>query len=521
MAERPGYQRRGMTAHLIGLDVGSSALKAVLASADAGVVAVAERAYPMHRPHPGWAENDAEDWVAAAAAAVPEVLRQASLDADDVTGVCIVGQRDIVVLIDDAGSVLGRSIHWSDRRDPDGVQQLFDRIGRDRLLAVSGTPATPGLVLPNLAWTAAHQPEQFARAVAALSPKDFVSYRLTGEIATDRTTPTRSLLNDWRSEQWSDELCAASGIPPALLPDVRYAPWQPRAVLDERAASIGLRAGTVLAGGGGDDPSAVLGCGVTEPGELSIGSSSSTSWRVVATRPTVSADSPLGVLPHVVPDRYLHEMVAMGTGTSLRWFREVTAPAGTAAPSYGDLLAAAAAVAPGAEGLLFYPYIEGGTVPYGDDHVRAAFLGIEPHHTQAHLARAVIEGIAYQYPPLLDIIARAGHEIGRVTISDGESRSAIWNQIKADVMGRPMRVASVPEAPAVGAAILAGMATGVFARAEDGVAALTRPAEVVAPNPDSHSRYEALRGRWEAARPALFSTSRVLAAQPDVALTHA
>ena len=398
----------------------------------------------MHRPHPGWAENDAEDWVAAAAAAVPEVLCQAGLDADDVTGVCIVGQRDIVVLIDDAGSVLGPSIHWSDRRDPDGVQRLFDRIGRDRLLGVSGTPATPRARVaeprldrhPSTGTVRPRGRRAQSQGLRELSPDRRDRHRPHHS----HPKPAQRLA---QRRVVRDELCAASGIPRALLPDVRYDPWEPRAVLDERAATSRSGRRPVLAGGGGDDPSAVLGCGVAGPGGLGlVGSSSSTSWRVVAVRPTVSADGPLGVLPHVAPDRYLHEMVAMGTGTSLRWLREVIAPAGTAAPSYGDLLAAAAAVAPGAEGLLFYPYIEGGTVPYADDHVRAALpLGIEPHHTQAHLARAVIEGIAYQYPPLLDIIARAGHEIGRVTISDGEARSVLWNQIKADVMGRPMRAA--------------------------------------------------------------------------------
>jgi xylulokinase len=292
-------------------------------------------------------------------------------------------------------------------------------------------------------------------------------------------------------------------------------------VLDSRAAIIGLSPGTVLAGGGGDDPSAVLGCGVTEPGELSIGSSSSTSWRVVATTPTVSVDSPLGVLPHVVPDRYLHEMVAMGTGASFRWFRDAIATQGVPAASSADLIAAAANVPAGAEGLLFYPYVEGGTVPYEDDHVRAAFLGIESHHTQAHLVRAIIEGIAYQYPPLLEIVARAGHRVASITISDGEARSALWNQIKADVMGRAMRVAAVPEAPAVGAAILAGIAKGTFARADEGIAVLTQPARAVAPNQESHRGYEAHRRRWEAARPALFSTSDVLAARSEIALSAA
>jgi len=197
--------------HLVGLDLGTSALKAVLAHPDAGVVAVAEHGYPMHRPAPGWAENDPEDWVAAAARAVPELLARGGIGARDVAAACIVGQRDIVALVDADGAPLGRSIHWSDRRDPHETGALFDRLGRDRLLAVSGTDPIPGLVLPNLVWTAAHAPDAFARAHAALAPKDYLAFRLTGEVATDRTTPTRSLLNDWRREDWSEDLCAAAG----------------------------------------------------------------------------------------------------------------------------------------------------------------------------------------------------------------------------------------------------------------------------------------------------------------------
>jgi sugar (pentulose or hexulose) kinase len=510
-----------VSGYLIGLDLGTSALKGVLARAETGVVAVAEHGYKMYRPRPGWAENDPEDWVRAAARAVPELLDRAGIAATDVTAVCIVSQRDIAALIDRDGTALGRCIHWSDRRDPDETLQLFDRLGRDHVHEISGTQPTPGLVLPNLAWTARHEPDLIARAHAALGPKDFVTYRLTGEAATDRTTPTRSLLNDWRREDWSDDLCVAGGVPRSILPEVRYDPWQVRAVLDDRAALIGLAPGTLLAAGGGDDPSAALGCGVTEPGELSIGSSSSTSWRVVATRPAISVDNPLGVLPHVVPARYLHEMVAMGTGASLRWFREAVTVAGQTPLTYAELLEAAAAIEPGADGLLFYPYLEGGTVPYQDDHVRGGFLGIEPHHGQGHLARAIVEGIAYQYPPLLDIVRKVGHEIGAITISDGEARSQIWNQIKADVMGRPMQVAAVPEAPAVGAAILAGMASGTFAAAEEGVAALTARPETLIPDPAAHAAYEGHRGGWEAARLHVFAAAAAMQNRSHPVLTTA
>jgi len=496
---------------LVGLDIGTSALKAVLAHPRRGVVAVAEVPYPMHRPHPGWAENDVGDWLRASATAVGQLLERGGVRAHRVAAACIVSQRDIAVLVDGAHEPVAPCIHWSDRRDPDETAALFDRLDRDRLLDTTGTAPIPGLVLPNLAWTAAHRPELVERAAAALSPKDFVGARLTGEVATDRTTPTRSLLNDWRSERWSDVICVEAGIPLRLLPEVRYASSEVRAELDERAGLIGLAPGTLLAAGGGDDPAAALGCGVTEPGEVSIGASSSTSIRVVSTRPSMHRGIPLGVLPHVVPARYLHEMVAVGTGTSLRWLRTALTPPGAAPIGYEALLALADGVERGASGALFYPYVEGASVPVENDRVRAGFLGIEPHHDQRHLVRATIESIAYEYPSYLELLEEAGHAVDRITVADGEARSALWNQIKADVLGRPVHVATVAEAPAVGAAILAGLAAGSFASPHDGVAALTAPHATYLPDPEAHADYARHRRRWQAVQAQVLATAELMA----------
>jgi sugar (pentulose or hexulose) kinase len=507
--------------YLVGLDIGTSALKGVLAHRRHGVVAVAETEYPMHRPHPGWAENDAGDWLRAAAIAVPRLLDRGGIGADRVAAVCIVSQRDIAVLVDEHHEPVAPCIHWSDRRDPHETAALFDRLDRDRLLDTTGTAPIPGLVLPNLAWTAAHRPDLVERARVALSPKDFVAARLTGEPATDRTTPTRSLLNDWRSERWDEAICVEAGIPPRLLPEVRYASWEVRAELDERAGTIGLAPGTLLAAGGGDDPAAALGCGVTEPGEVSVGASSSTSIRVVSTRPSVHRGIPLGVLPHVVPGRYLHEMVAVGTGTSLRWLRAALTPPGATPLAYPDLLALAAGVERGAAGVLFFPYVEGASVPIDNDRVRAAVLGIEPHHDQRHLVRAAIESIAYAYPSFIDLIEEAGHAVGRITIADGEARSALWNQVKADVMGRPLHVATVAEAPAVGAAILAGLAAGIFASPQDGVTALTAPHAVYVPDRAAHAEYTRHRRRWETVQSHLLAATELVHPADEAGATHA
>jgi xylulokinase len=496
-----------VTDYLIGIDLGSSGLKGVLGHPRRGVVAITERGYPMHRPHPGWAENDPEDWFGAVAWAVTDLLARGGIGAAEVRALSIVSQRDVVALVDADGHSLAPCIHWSDRRDSHETERLFDRIGRERLFEISGTAPIPGLVLPNLAWTREHLPGAYANARWALSPKDFIAFRLTGIAGTDPTGPTRSLLNDWRTGGWSEELCHEAGLSPSILPPVRWDSWEARGRLDERARLIGLEPGTVLAAGGGDDPSSCLGCAVIDTGSVSIGACSSSSWRVVSEQPAVDVELPLGVMPHVVPGRYLHEMVAVGTGTSMRWLRQVLSGPDGGDLSYEELLAPAATVAPGSDGVRFYPYVEGSTVPFENDRVRAAFLGIEAHHTRAHLVRAVLESVAFQYPSMLELIERAGHRVTGITISDGESRSPLWNQIKADVVGQPIAVATVAEATAVGAVILAGMAAGTFADADSGIASLVPRAQLVPPNLEQHARYDVYRRSWEDGREHVFAAA--------------
>jgi len=489
-----------VSGYVVGADIGSSALKAALLHPDLGVAAVAEHAYPMHRPQRDWAENDPEDWYLALAAVIPELLSRASVPSAEVRALCLVGQRDIAVLLDGDGTVLAPCIHWTDRRYPEETRELYDRLGRDRLIDRSGTLPIPGLVLPNLAWTKRHQPEEWRRVRHALQPKDYLAYRLTGDVGTDPTSPTRSILNDWRAQDWSAQTCEEAAIPREILPDVRYRPWQPRGVLGDTARDLGLRPGTVLVAGGGDDPAAALGSGVVDPGDLSIGTGSSMSWRMVAAEPMFDPTGVIGLLPHVAPGRYLHEMVATGTGTTLRWFRAAFGDG----MSYEQLITGTSVIQRGSEGLLCFPYVEGATVPFQDDAARGIYYGISGHHRRAHFTRATLEGIAYQYPALLGIVRDRGHHVKAITISDGEARSRHWNQIKADVLGEAITPSLRVEAPAIGAAILAGLGAGLFRAVEDGLAVALELAPVVPPDPESAGVYDGLRQHWESVRAAVF-----------------
>ena len=482
-----------MSGLVIGADVGSSALKAAIVCADRGVLAVDERPYPMLRPYPGWAENDAEDWWRALVTAVRALLDTSGEDPASVVALCVSSQRDIAVLLDRNGAPLAPCIHWSDRRDPGETAELYAALGEQRLIDTSGTLPIPGLILPNLVWSKRHLPDAWAAADIALTPKDFIAYRLTGERGTDPTGLTRSILNDWRLGTWSDAVCDDAGIERDLLPEVRFNAWQARgALLPDAAAELGLAVGTIVAAGGGDDQSSMLGCGVLDTGDLSVGCSSSTSLRVVTDEPIFDPTGAIGICPHVVPDRFIGEIVVTGPGTSLRWFRETF---GTGTP-YEELIEEADLAGPGAGGLLAFPYIEGTTVPTQVPQARAAFVRVDAHHVRGHFTRALLEGIAYQYPGLLRMIEDRGHPITRITLSDGEARSAVWNQIKADVTGRTIRATTVAEAPAIGSAINAGIAAGVFADHRSAVERIIKPPLVFEPDAEMHRRYAELVAEW-------------------------
>ena len=491
---------------LIGADIGSSAMKAVIVDPERGVLGVAEHAYPMHRPHPGWTENDPDDWLRALAAVVPALLEQAGATGDDVGGLCVVGQRDPVVLLDGEDRVLTPAIHWTDRRDPEGTSAIFDRVGRERILEVSGVPATPGLVLPNLDWTRRELPHVWSNVRWALQPKDYVRHRLTGDRSTDTSSLSRSHLNDWRTDAWSEELCEAAGIPMSILPQVLHGAWEATGTLTpESAGWLGLSTRVVVAAGGGDDQAATLGCGVLAPGELSLGTGSSLAWRAVVQAPRVDTSGRLCIARHVVPDAFIYEMIAVGSGTMLRWFRESLGGAPGAVPSYEALIEEAMTVSPGANGLLFYPYPDGATLPEDRPLARGSFLGVTAGLRRGHFTRAILEGVAFLYPALLEILEAQGVHVGRLTVIDGESRSPSWNQLKADVCGCELHTTAVPEASALGAAILAGTASGAFASPEAGALALVAAGPTFIPDPSVHAIYEPIHDGWVAAAPHVFA----------------
>ena len=497
---------------LLGVDIGTSSVKALAVGLDGRQLAYANVEHPMHRARPGWAENDPEDWVRGVCRAVAGLVETDGVDPSAALGMGIVSQRDPWVLLDDARRPLAPVISWTDRRTEAEVAELGDRFGRPWLIDRTGVLPIPGLGLPTLLWYQRRRPEMWREVRRLRAPKDFVLERLTGADGSDMTMPARSVMNDVRLDDWCQEICGGSSISLELLPPVRWRSGERVAELPQRAAELlGLRAGIPVAAGGGDDPSATLGSGAIAEGDLCAGTGTSSDWRIVTRECRPDSELARGDLArHVIPDEFISEVCIESTGSSLRWFRDEFAQRGG---DYLSLIEQARPITAGADGLVFLPFVDGGNrAPWFVEGATGGFLGIVSGHTRAHFMRAILEGIAFQYPPTLDLVAPGRNPQQPITLVDGEARSALWNQIKADVLGVPIRTTECSACAALGAAILGGQAAGVFPDVHRAVEELVRFDRTYEPDPASHARYTELRATYEevlrAVRPTYGSPSR-------------
>jgi sugar (pentulose or hexulose) kinase len=503
---REGQVDRSSGDWVLGVDIGTGSVKALAVTLDGRPLATSCVEHPMHHPRPGWAENDPDDWYRGLSATIREALSAAAVDPARIAGLGVVSQREPVVLTDAAGLPVAPSISWTDARATAEADEVAARFGRDWLIETTGMAPTHGMSLAHLLWYQRHRGDLWPSVRQIRFAKDYVLHRLTGCRATDPTTPSRSSLLDIRGLNWSEEVCNGSGIDPGLLPPIAGRPWEPAAELPSAQASeLGLRPGLPVAMGGSDDASATLGCGAIEPGQAGVGTGTAANWRTVMGEYRADHSGAGDVSPHVVPDRFLYEVAIESTGSSLRWLRDtLVGPGGDS--GFDELVGEAADVACGADGLLCFPFVDGASrAPWYADGARAAYLGVASGHTRAHLVRAMLEGIAYQYRSTMSILTRPGAHPGPLSasdpigIGDGEARSPVWTQLKADVLGTPLRVPRIADLAAAGAAILAGLAAGVFEDAAAGVARLVRWDRQYDPDPERSAAYRELGVAYERA----------------------
>jgi xylulokinase len=468
---------------LVGLDVGTTGVKAVAVSPDGDVRATVEEEYPLATPRPGWAEQDPEDWWRASERTL------ARLEVQDVAGIGLSGQMHGLVALDADERVLRPAILWNDQRTAAECAEIEERIGLERLIRLTGNRALTGFTAPKLLWIRRHEPEVYERIAHVLLPKDYVRLRLTGERAIDVADASGTLFFNVAARRWSDEVMSALDIP---------SEWLPRA-LESPDVSARAASGVPVAAGAGDQAAGALGVGVARPGPVSV--VVGTSGVVFAALPEFAADPEARVhaFCHAVPGGWHAMGVMLSAAGSLRWFRDAFAPG----EPFERLTGEAEPWAAGAEGLTFLPYLAGERTPHADPNARGAFVGLSLRHDRGALVRAVLEGVAYGLRDSLELLRALGvePEVGRA--SGGGARSDLWLRILASVLGIPLGRTAVEEGAAYGAALLGGVAGGVFATVDEAIDRCVRVRDTVEPEPAWRDAYDEGYERYRALYPAL------------------
>jgi xylulokinase len=456
-----------VTGALVGLDVGTTAVKGVAISPDGELLAEVEEPYELSIPRPGWAEQDPEDWWRAA---------QAALAALPAGPVGLSGQMHGLVVLDAEGRVLRPAILWNDQRTGAECAEIEEWIGLERLIALTGNRALPGFTAPKLLWLRRHEPDVYAAVRHVLLPKDYVRFRLTGERAIDAADASGTLLFDVGARRWSEDVCAALDVP---------LEWLPPAFESTEIA------------GAGDQAAGALGVGIDRPGLLSV--ALGTSGVVFAVLPGYGADAGarVHVFCHAVPGTWHAMGVMLAAAGSYAWLARALGG------SYAALDEEAARWAPGAEGLLFAPYLQGERTPHADPDARGAFVGLSLRHDRGALARAVLEGVAYGLRDSLELLRGLGVDATAARVSGGGAASDLWTRIVASALGVPLERTASDAGAAFGAALLAGVREGVFADAAEAVARCVRVRDRVEPDPAWAAAYAEGYARYRALYPAL------------------
>jgi xylulokinase len=490
-----------MATKVLGIDVGTGGTRAVLLDQAGRVLgaATAEHA-EMASPHLGWAEQDPRDWWRAAQVAIGECLTAAGATGPDVSAVGLSGQMHGLVLLDGAGEVVRPALLWCDQRTEEECREITERVGAKRLIELVANPALTGFTLPKIWWVRKHEPELWSRVRSIMLPKDYVRFKLTGARATDVADASGTLLFDVVRRRWSADMLETSDLRAEILPEVFESPEITGRVTKDGAAASGLREGTPVVAGGGDQAAGAVGMGIVAPGNVSATIGTSGVVFAATSNPVVEPKGRIHTFCHAIPGRWHVMGVTQGAGLSLRWFRDQFA----GGASYDTLMIEAAAAPAGSDGLLWAPYLMGERTPHLDPNARGALVGLTAQHTRAHVIRAILEGVAFSLRDTFTIFRELGVPVKSIRLGGGGARSYLWQQVQADIYGMPVDLVAAEEGAAYGAALLAGVGAGVWPSVDAACETAVRGAKRVEPIAENRElmnrRYEEYRKLYPALR---------------------
>ncbi|MFN2143801.1 MAG: xylulokinase [Anaerolineales bacterium] len=451
-------------AYYLGIDSSTTATKALLLDEEGTVVGVASAEYEYETPQPMWTEQHPDLWWDGTVEAIRGVLAKTGIKGEDVKGVGLTGQMHGMVALDKDAKVLRKAILWNDQRTGAECDQIREMIGKQKFISITGNDALTGFTAPKILWMKNHEPELYAQVDQILLPKDFVRFKLTGVYATDKAGGAGTVLFDLKTRTWSPEVLAALGIDPAWLPETYEGTEETGQITEEAAKTTGLAVGTPVFGGGGDQAAGAVGMGAVSPGVVSLTLGTSGVVFAATDAPLIEPDGRLHAFCHAVPGKWHFMGVMLSAAGSYRWFRDTLAPG----EDFGELAEKAGMIEPGAEGLFFLPYLTGERTPHPDPLAKGAFVGLTVRHTRDHLTRSVLEGVAFGLRDSFELMKGAGlASIDQVRISGGGTKSPVWRQIIADVLGVELVTVNTAEGGAYGAGLLAATGAGAFASVEE------------------------------------------------------
>jgi xylulokinase len=439
---------------------------------------------PFASPKPGWAEQDPRDWWRACGTAVKRALQKSGLSGADIACVGFSGQMHGAVLLDVGDDVIRPALIWCDQRTEKQAQQLSDSIGTDRLIRLTCNPPLTNFTLTKLLWVREVEPENWRRVAHIMLPKDYVRFRLTAERAIDMADASGTLLLDVANRRWSEEVLSKTGIEKRCLPTLFESPDVCGHVSEDGARATGLKAGTPVVAGAGDQAAGAVGMGIVRPGAVSATIGTSGVVFAATDRPALDPHGRLHTFCHAIPGRWHVMGVTQAAGLSLRWFRDrFGAGDDDGRDPYERLCDEASSVAPGAEGVFWAPYLMGERTPHCDPNARAALLGLSASHTRAHVIRAILEGVAFSLKDTFTIFREIKLPVECIRVGGGGARSALWRQIQADIYGHEVEVVEAEEGAAYGAAILAGVGAKAWSSVDEACEAVVKIARRVSAQP--------------------------------------
>ena len=489
--------------YFLGIDVSTTGSKTLLMDHTGTVIGTCSTPHSLSTPKPLWSEQNPQEWWHATVNSVQTLLKETKIQSNAIAAIGLTGQMHGLVLLDEDGNVLRPAILWNDQRTQAQCDEIHQRIGKERLIQITGNVALTGFTAPKILWVAQNEPEVYARVRQVLLPKDYIRYRLTGRYAMDKADGSGTILFEIKSRNWSPEILSALEIDPAWMPPTFEGPEFTGVVTAEAADLTGLLAGTPVAAGGGDQAAQAVGVGAVEPGI--IGLTVGTSGVVFATTPTalIEPEGRLHAFCHAVPGRWHLMGVMLSAAGSLQWYRDTLAPN----VSFDELLKEAEDAPTGSEGLQFLPYLSGERTPYPDPLARGALIGLTLRHTRAHMTRAVLEGVAFGLKDSFTLIQNAGlKEITQVRASGGGTKGALWRQILASVLNTELVTVNTSEGAAFGAALLAGVGAGYWHNVQEACQQTVKITGSEPPDPKQVEVYQQSYALFNELYPALKSS---------------